>query len=196
MRHLSFIILLLLTLCGCTKRLTDFGPPEFGTIERGEIVYIVVPDKELRHSDDRREGYGMPVDSTRYPDIEVQLAKMLQNAFAPFAKQAIISDRHEQWNKSEELAKANNARYMVYLHLYTAQTSRFDGKDPQRYMIVTIKVMDLKISSLPRDIAVRFELGVINPQDVTAMLWKDYQPAFHKIAKLLFEGEPCSNITL
>ena len=63
-------------------------------------------------------------------------------------------------------------------------------------MIVTIKVMDLKISSLPRDIAVRFELGVINPQDVTAMLWKDYQPAFHKIAKLLFEGEPCSNITL
>ena len=86
MRHLSFIILLLLTLCGCTKRLTDFGPPEFGTIERGEIVYIVVPDRELRYSDDRRVEYGRPVDSTRYPDIEVQLAKMLQNAFAPFAK--------------------------------------------------------------------------------------------------------------
>ena len=118
MRHLSFIMLLLLTLCGCTKRLTDFGPPEFGTIERGEIIYIVVPDRELRYSDDRRVEFGMPVDSTRYPDIEVQLAKMFQESFTPFAKQAIITDRHEQWYKVNELAKANNARYIVYLYLH------------------------------------------------------------------------------
>ncbi|WP_298997933.1 hypothetical protein [uncultured Desulfovibrio sp.] len=195
MRHLSFIIMILLILCGCTKRLTDFGPPEFGTIERGETVYIV-PDSGILHGDDRREGYGMPVDSTRYPDIEVQLAKMFQKSFTPFTRQAIIGDRHEPWYKDNELAKANNARYIVYLYLYTAQTSRLNEKDPQRYMIVTIKVMDLKISSLPRSISVRFELGVINPQDVTTMLWKDFQPAFRKIAKLLFEGEPCSRITL
>ena len=195
MRYLSFILLILMTLCGCTKRLTDFGPPEFGTMERGETVYIV-PDSGILHGDDRREGYGMPVDSTRYPDIEVQLAKMFQESFTPFAKQAIITDRHEQWYKVNELAKANNARYIVYLYLYTAQTSLLNEKYPQRYMIVTINVMDLKISSLPRSISVRFELGVINPQDVTTMLWKDFQPAFRKIAKLLFEGEPCSRIIL
>ena len=195
MRHLSFILIILLALCGCTKRLTDFGPPEFGTIEHGETVYIV-PDRGMRHDDDRREDYGMPVDSTRYPDIEVQLAKMFQKSFTPFTKQAIIGDRHEPWYKANELAKANNARYVVYLYLYTAQTSRLNEKDPQRYMIVTIEVQDLKISSLSRFISVRFELGIINPQDVTTMLWKDFQPAFNKIAKLLFEGEPCSRIIL
>ena len=127
MRYLYVILLILMTLCGCTKRLTDFGPPEFGTMERGETVYIV-PDSGILHGDDRREGYGMPVDSTRYPDIEVQLAKMFQEAFTPFAKQAIITDRHEQWYKVNELAKANNARYIVYLYLHTAQTSLFNEK--------------------------------------------------------------------
>ena len=82
MRYLSFILLILMTLCGCTKRLTDFGPPEFGTMERGETIYIV-PDSGILHGDDRREGYGMPVDSTRYPDIEVQLAKMFQEPLPP-----------------------------------------------------------------------------------------------------------------
>ena len=196
MRHLSFILIILLALCGCTKRLTDFGPPEFGTIERGEIVYIVVPDSGILYSDDRRKNYGMPVDSARYPDIEVQLAKMFQKAFAPFARQAIISDRHEPWYEAKELAKANDARYMVYLYLQTAQFSLPNEKDPRRCMIVTVEVLDLKISSLPRSISVRFELGIINPQDVTTMLWKDFQPAFCKIAKLLFEGEPCSRIIL
>lgn len=196
MRHLSFIIMILLILCGCTKRLTDFGPPEFGTIERGEIVYIVVPNSGTLYSDDRRKDYGMPVDSTRYPDIEVQLTKMFQKAFAPFARQTIISDRHEPWYHAKELAKARNARYMVYLYLQTSQFSLVNEKDPQRYMIVTIEVLDLKISSMSRSISVRFELGIINPQDVTTMLWKDFQPAFRKIAKLLFEGEPCSRIIL
>ncbi len=195
MRHLSFILVILLALCGCTKRLTDSGPPEFGTIERGETVYIV-PDRGMLHDDDRREGYGMPVDSTRYPDIEVQLAKMFQKSFTPYTRRAIIGDRHVPWYRANEFAKANNARYIVHLYLYTAQTSGLNEKDPQRYMIVTIQVQDLKISSLARFISVRFDLGIINPQDVTTMLWKDFQPAFSKIAKLLFEGKPCSRIIL
>lgn len=193
MRTLTITLLVLLTLGGCTKRLPEFGPPEFGTLERGQIVYITIPGGEMIPKDDRRSESGAPRDYTRYPDIEIQMARMLQKAIAPYTTRAIISDRYEPWGEASKTAKANNARYMIYLTLNIKESSFLLEQEKVRRLFLFISIMDLESSALPRTTTILIAFRDLNSQEITPEILNNVQWGFDSRAKLLFEGKPSSN---
>ncbi|SCM71629.1 hypothetical protein KL86DES1_20090 [uncultured Desulfovibrio sp.] len=193
MRTLTITLLVLLTLGGCTKRLPEFGPPEFGTLERGQIVYITIPGGEMIAKDDRRSEPDAPRDYTRYPDIETQIARMLQKAIAPYTTRAIISDRYEPWPEASKIAKANNARYLIYLTMQIGKSHLYLEREKVRRLFLLISIMDLDSNALSRTTVMYITFRDLNPQDVTPEVLNNVQSGFDSRAKLLFEGKPSSN---
>lgn len=193
MRSLAVILLFLLTLGGCAKRLPNFGPPEFGTLERGQVVYITIPGGEMLDKDDRRSEPNAPRDHTRYPDIEIQMAKMIQKAVARYTTQTIISDRYESWAKASEIAEAKNARYMVYLTLDINKSPLMFEQEKVRRLFLLISIMDLKSSAIARTTSIHLTFQDINPQKITPEILNNVQSLFDDRAKLIYEGKSSSN---
>ena len=192
MKKLAYILLLVFSLCGCARKpevAPPAGPPSFGTLEHGQIIYVAVPKDVPAFDDIGMNTQGRVIDNQRFPGTGARTASLMKDAFTPYASRVIVGTNYETPEQALASAKAHNARYVFVSDFDILMRRRYSSLESRHYKFtLAVKFFDA--------------LREGEPYSTNVNVYSDTMPAYRTekeidtltgpiadLAKFVFEGK-------